>query len=70
MRKLLCGVVIAIGLAACGEQEQQAPAVSELSTSEPPKLSEQELRKQRQQEEDRRIMARLETEEYFFGENN
>lgn len=70
MRKLLYGVVIAIGLAACGGQEQQAPAMSELSTSEPPKLSEQELLKQRQQEEDRKIMARLETEEYFFGENN
>ncbi|OAM24912.1 hypothetical protein A7P89_01360 [Eikenella corrodens] len=29
MRKLLCGVLIAFGLAACGGQEQQAPAVPE-----------------------------------------
>ncbi|OAM38309.1 hypothetical protein [Eikenella sp. NML120348] len=29
MRKLLYGVFIALGLAACGGQEQQAPAVSE-----------------------------------------
>ena len=70
MRKLLYGVIIAIGLTACGGQEQQAPAVSEPSVSETPTLSEQEIIKQRQQEEDRRIMARLETEEYFLGENN
>ena len=29
MRKLLCSVLIAFGLAACGGQEQQAPAVPE-----------------------------------------